>query len=198
MKHSLPKLPFAKDALEPDISAETLDYHYGKHHAGYVEKLNGLISGTRFEELPLEEIVKQADGAIFNNAGQVWNHNFYWQCLKPGAPSSPHGDLAKAIAETFGHVDEFKQKFSDAAVGNFGSGWTWLTVGRGGRLEIVNTGNAGTPIVESKVPLLTCDVWEHAYYIDYRNARPKYLQAYWNRVNWEFAERNLTASRRGR
>jgi Fe-Mn family superoxide dismutase len=197
MKHSLPELPFAKNALEPEISAETIDYHYGKHHAAYVEKLNGLIPGTRYQDLPLEEIVKHSDGAVFNNAGQVWNHNFYWQCLVPGGPPAPRGDLAQAIEEAFGHVEEFKHKFNEAAAGNFGSGWTWLAVNGDGRLEIVNTGNAGTPITDDKPPLLTCDVWEHAYYIDYRNARPTYLQAFWKRVNWDFAERNFEAARRG-
>jgi Fe-Mn family superoxide dismutase len=192
MKHSLPKLPFEKNALEPEISAETIEYHYGKHHAAYVEKLNALIPGTRYEDMPLEEIVKSADGAIFNNAGQTWNHNFYWQCLRPGGPSAPGGGLAKAIEDTFGHFEEFKHKFSDAAAGNFGSGWTWLAADKGGRLEIINTGNAGTPITDGKQPLLTCDVWEHAYYIDYRNARPKYIQAFWTLANWDFAERNFS------
>ena len=192
MEHKLPDLPFAKGALAPHISEETLEYHYGKHHAAYVTKLNGLIPGTEFEKASLEEIIKNAPaGGIFNNAAQVWNHTFYWNSLSPNGGGNPSGTLADAIEKAFGSVDDFKQKFSDSAANNFGSGWTWLVKGAGGGLEIVNTSNAGSPISGDKVPLLTIDVWEHAYYIDYRNARPNYIAAYWNLVNWDFANANL-------
>ena len=191
MEHKLPDLPFAKGALAPHISEETLEYHYGKHHNAYVTKLNGLVPGTEFEKASLEEIIKGAPaGGIFNNAAQVWNHTFYWNSLSPNGGGSPSGTLADAIEKAFGSVDDFKQKFSDSAANNFGSGWTWLVKGGSG-LEIVNTSNAGTPISGDQVPLLTIDVWEHAYYIDYRNARPKYIEAYWNLVNWDFANANL-------
>ena len=191
MEHKLPDLPFAKGALAPHISEETLDYHYGKHHNAYVTKLNGLVPGTEFENASLEEIVKNAPaGGIFNNAAQVWNHTFYWNSLSPNGGGNPGGTLADAIEKSFGSVDDFKQKFSDSAANNFGSGWTWLVKGGSG-LEIVNTSNAGTPISGDQVPLLTIDVWEHAYYIDYRNARPNYIAAYWNLVNWDFANANL-------
>ena len=191
MEHKLPDLPYAKGALAPHISEETLAYHYGKHHATYVTKLNGLIPGTEFENASLEEIIKNAPaGGVFNNAAQIWNHTFYWNSLAPGAGGTPDGDLASAIEKAFGSVDDFKSKFTDSAVNNFGSGWTWL-VKNGNALEIVNTSNAGTPLTDDKVPLLTCDVWEHAYYIDYRNARPKYLEAFWELVNWSFAAQNL-------
>ena len=192
MEHKLPELPFAKGALAPHISEETLDYHYGKHHAAYVTKLNGLIPGTEFEKASLEEIVKNAPaGGVFNNAAQIWNHTFYWNSLSPKGGGNPGGTLAAALEKSFGSVDEFRKKFSDSAAGNFGSGWTWLVKNTGGGLEIVNTSNAGTPITGAQVPLLTCDVWEHAYYIDYRNARPKYIEAYWNLVNWDFGNANL-------
>lgn len=191
MEHKLPDLPYAKDALAPHISEETLEYHYGKHHATYVTKLNDAIPGTEFEKATLEEIVKSAPaGGIFNNAAQIWNHTFYWHSLSPKGGGTPGGDLAAAIEKAFGSVDDFKKQFTDAAIGNFGSGWTWL-VKNGSGLEIVNTDDAGTPLTDNKTPLLTCDVWEHAYYIDYRNARPKYLEAYWNLVNWDFAAQNL-------
>ena len=191
MEHKLPDLPYAKDALAPYISEETLEYHYGKHHAAYVTKLNDAIPGTEFENATLEEIVKSAPaGGVFNNAAQIWNHTFYWHSLAPNGGGSPTGDLAAAIEKAFGSVDDFKEKFTASAIGNFGSGWTWL-VKNGGNLEIVNTDDAGTPLTDNKTPLLTCDVWEHAYYIDYRNARPKYLEAYWNLVNWDFAAQNL-------
>jgi Fe-Mn family superoxide dismutase len=189
--HALPELPYAKDALEPHISAETLEFHYGKHHATYVDKLNGLIPGTEFESASLEDIIKKASGGIFNNGAQVWNHTFYWNCLSPNGGGQPEGDLAKAIDETFGSFDAFKEAFSNSAVNNFGSGWTWLVKDASGKLEIVNTSNAANPMTDGKTPVLTCDVWEHAYYIDYRNARPKYLEAFWNLVNWDFAASNL-------
>jgi Fe-Mn family superoxide dismutase len=189
--HVLPELPYAKDALEPHISAETLEYHYGKHHATYVDKLNGLVPGTEFESASLEDIIKKASGGIFNNGAQVWNHTFYWNCLSPNGGGAPSGDLAKAIDDTFGGIDAFKEAFTNSAVNNFGSGWTWLVKDASGKLEIVNTSNAANPMTEGKTPILTCDVWEHAYYIDYRNARPKYMEAFWNLVNWDFAASNL-------
>ena len=190
-QHKLPELPYAKDALEPHISAETLDYHYGKHHATYVDKLNNMISGTEFETASLEEIIKNASGGIFNNGAQVWNHTFYWNCLSPEGGGEPAGALGDAIKNTFGSFEEFKTKFSDSAANNFGSGWTWLVKNSAGELEIVNTSNAANPMTEGKQPLLTCDVWEHAYYIDYRNARPKYVAAFWSLVNWNFVADNF-------
>jgi Fe-Mn family superoxide dismutase len=184
MEHKLPELPFAKDALAPHISAETIEYHYGKHHAAYVANLNKLIPGTEFESLPLEEIVKKASGAIFNNAAQVWNHTFYWNCLSPKGGGEPGGALASAIHKAFGSFAQFKEKFTAAAVSHFGSGWAWLVRNPDGSLAVESTGNAQTPLTQGKTPLLTCDVWEHAYYIDYRNARPAYVTAFWNLVNW--------------
>ena len=191
MQHELPPLPYEKNALEPHISAETLEYHYGKHHQTYVTNLNKLISGTEFEEKSLEDIIKSASGGIFNNAAQVWNHTFYWNCLSPSGGGEPGGSLAGAINEAFGSLAEFKEKFSTSAATNFGSGWTWLVKNAAGGVEIVNTSNAGTPMTDGKTPLLTCDVWEHAYYIDYRNARPKYVEAFWNLVNWDFVAKNF-------
>ncbi len=192
MEHTLPELPYAKNALAPHISEETLEFHYGKHHATYVTKLNGLISGTEFENSSLEEIVKNAPaGGLFNNAAQVWNHTFYWNSLSPNGGGEPAGDLANAIESAFGSAGEFRNKFTDSAVNNFGSGWTWLVKKPDGTLEIINTTNAGNPLTDGLLPVLTCDVWEHAYYIDYRNLRPKYLAAFWNLVNWDFASLNL-------
>ncbi|AHF04949.1 superoxide dismutase [Marichromatium purpuratum 984] len=193
MAHELPPLPYAKDALEPVISAETIDYHYGKHHQTYVTKLNDLIVGTEFESASLEEIINSAQGGVFNNAAQVWNHTFYWHCLSPNGGGEPAGALASAIDSTFGSFDAFKQQFEQSAAGNFGSGWTWLVKNAEGALEIVNTSNAANPMTEGKTPLLTVDVWEHAYYIDYRNARPKYLAALWDKVNWDFVAANYSA-----
>ena len=191
MTHKLPDLPFAIDALAPHISKETLEFHYGKHHNAYVTNLNNLIPGTEFEDMPLEDIIKKAPaGGIFNNAAQVWNHTFYWNCLSPNGGGTPTGKLLDAIKESFGSFDEFKDKFTKSAVTNFGSGWTWLINGENG-LEIINTSNAGTALTSGKTILLTCDVWEHAYYVDYRNARPKYVDAFWNLVNWDFVEGNL-------
>jgi Fe-Mn family superoxide dismutase len=190
-QHKLPDLPYAKDALEPHISAETLDYHYGKHHATYVDKLNGLLPGTEFEDASLENIIKKAKGGIFNNGAQIWNHTFYWNCLSPDGGGKPEGALGKAIDQAFGEYAKFKTQFSDSAATNFGSGWTWLVKSPDGKLEIVNSANAGNPLTDGKQPLLTCDVWEHAYYIDYRNARPKYIEAFWNLVNWDFAAQNF-------
>lgn len=190
-QHTLPPLPYAENALQPHISAETLQYHYGKHHATYVDKLNGLIEGTEFASASLEEIIKQASGGIFNNGAQVWNHSFYWQCLSPDGGGEPNDELASAITQAFGSVEQFKTLFSESATNNFGSGWTWLVKHPDGALAIINTGNAGNPLTQGSQPLLTCDVWEHAYYIDYRNARPKYIEAFWRLVNWDFVARNL-------
>ncbi len=190
MAYKLPDLPYTINALEPHISAETLEYHHGKHHAAYVTNLNNLVAGTEFEGMSLEEIIGKADGGIFNNAAQIWNHSFYWNCLSPNGGSAPTGDLGSAIDSTFGSLDAFKEKFTASAIGNFGSGWTWLVKNSDGSIEIVNTGNAGSPLTKGQKPLLTCDVWEHAYYIDYRNARPAYVGAFWNLVNWEFCAGN--------
>ncbi len=190
MQHELPPLPYAMDALEPYISKETLEYHYGKHHKTYVDNLNNLIPGTEFEDLVLEEIVCRASGPIFNNAAQVWNHTFYWNCMQPNGGGEPEGKLADAIRRDFGSFAAFKEAFSKAAVTLFGSGWAWL-VKSGDKLEIVQTGNAGNPMTSGQKPLLTCDVWEHAYYIDYRNARAKYVENFWNLVNWDFVAQNL-------
>ena len=191
MKHQLPDLPYAADALEPHISAETLSFHHGKHHQAYVNKLNELIAGTEYEDLPLEEIVKRASGGTFNNAAQTWNHSFYWNCLSPAGGGVPTGKLAQAIDASCGSFDKFKEQLTQSAATNFGSGWTWLVKNERGGLEILNTSNAANPLTEGKTPILTIDVWEHAYYIDYRNARPKYIEAYWQLANWEFANQNL-------
>jgi superoxide dismutase, Fe-Mn family len=191
MKHELPALPYPKNGLEPSISAETLEYHHGKHHAAYVTNINNLIKGTEFENLGLEEIIKKASGGIFNNAAQVWNHSFYWNCLKPGGGGQPKGELSKAINSTFGSFDNFKNEFTQKAVTLFGSGWAWLVKNKDGSIAVVQTSNAGNPMTEGKKAILTCDVWEHAYYIDYRNARPKYVEAFWSIVNWGFAEKNF-------
>jgi len=192
MAYELPDLPYEMNALEPHISVETLEYHHGKHHAAYVTNLNNLVAGTEFEGKSLEEIIGSADGGIFNNAAQIWNHTFYWNCLSPNGGGAPDGNLGSAIDNTFGSFDAFKEKFTASAVGNFGSGWTWLVKNPDGSIEIVNTGNAGSPLTAGQTPLLTCDVWEHAYYIDYRNARPAYVGAFWNLVNWEFVAGNYT------
>ncbi|WP_145476018.1 superoxide dismutase [Fe] [Yersinia similis] len=191
MSFELPALPYAQNALEPHISAETLEYHYGKHHNTYVVNLNNLIKDTEFAGKSLEEIVKTANGGVFNNAAQVWNHTFYWHCLSPNGGGEPTGKIADAINKSFGSFAEFKAQFTDAAVKNFGAGWTWLVKKADGTLAIVSTSNAGTPLTTTDKPLLTVDVWEHAYYIDYRNARPKYLENFWALVNWSFAEKNL-------
>ena len=187
----LPELPFAQDALAPYISAETLEYHYGKHHQAYVNNLNQLVPGTKFEKLQLEDIVRSSEGKIFNNAAQVWNHSFYWNCLAPKAAGKPAGALLERIQQRFGTFEDFQKQFTDTAVGLFGSGWAWLVQTPDGTLELRATGNAATPLTTKDKPLLTCDVWEHAYYIDYRNARPKYLEAFWQIVNWDFAAGNL-------
>jgi Fe-Mn family superoxide dismutase len=191
MAITLPPLPYEKNALEPHISAETLEFHHDKHHQAYVTNLNKMIAGTEFEAMPLEEIVRKSTGGMFNNAGQTWNHNFYWNSMSPNGGGAPGGKLADALTKAFGSVDKFKEEFAKMGATNFGSGWTWLVQRPDGALGIVNTSNAGTPITGSDKPLLTCDVWEHAYYIDYRNARPKYLEAFWSLVNWDFAAKNL-------
>lgn len=193
MSFTLPPLPYAKDALMPHISAETLEYHYGKHHQTYVTNLNNLVKGTEFESMSLEEIIKKSSGGIFNNAAQVWNHTFYWHCLRaPKANNAPNGKLLDAINATFGSIDAFKEKFSATALATFGSGWAWLVKNADGSLAIVSTSNAGTPMTSAQNALLTCDVWEHAYYIDYRNARAKYVENFWNLVNWEFVAKNFS------
>jgi Fe-Mn family superoxide dismutase len=191
MNHELPPLPFAPDALEPVISAETIEYHYEKHHRAYVNNLNSLVPGTEFENASLEEIVLNSKGGIFNNAAQVWNHSFYWNGLSPDGGGEPQGALAVAIEAAFGSFGEFREEFIKSAVGNFGSGWTWLVKNSDGSLEIVNTSNAANPMRDGKTPLLTVDVWEHAYYVDYRNARPKYLAEIWVLINWDFVEANF-------
>jgi Fe-Mn family superoxide dismutase len=191
MAFTLPELPYALDALEPVISKETLEFHYGKHHQTYVTNLNNLVAGTEFESASLEDIVKKSSGGVFNNAAQVWNHTFYWNSMSPKGGGEPSGKLAEAINAKWGSVAAFKEAFNKSAAGNFGSGWTWLVKKSDGSLDIVNTSNAATPLTTSDAPLLTCDVWEHAYYIDYRNARPKYLESFWNVVNWDFAAKNL-------
>ncbi len=190
MIHELPPLPFATDALVPVISAETIDFHYGKHHQAYVTNLNKLVPGTEFEDASLEEIVLKAEGGIFNNAAQVWNHTFYWSGLSPAGGGQPTGDLGAAIQRAFGSFADFKAAFTKSAMGNFGSGWTWLVNKPDGRVKIVNTSNADNPMRDGLTPLLTIDVWEHAYYIDYRNARAKYLDEIWNLVNWDFVAVN--------
>ncbi|MCL6269314.1 superoxide dismutase [Fe] [Sansalvadorimonas sp. 2012CJ34-2] len=190
MAFELPALPYERDALEPHISKETLDYHYGKHHNTYVVKLNGLVGGTDLESKSLEEIIKSSEGGVFNNAAQIWNHTFYWNGLRPNGGGKPSGALAAAIDKAFGSFEDFVAKFDEMAVNNFGSSWTWLVKNPDGSVEIVNTSNAATPLTTDQKPLLTCDLWEHAYYIDYRNVRPDYLKAFWNLVNWEFAEAN--------
>jgi Fe-Mn family superoxide dismutase len=191
MEHKLPELPYARDALAPRISGETLDYHYGKHHKAYVDNLNKLIKDTEFQEMPLEDIIKKASGGIFNNAAQVWNHTFYWNCLSPDGGGEPAGELAAAINKSFGSFDAFKEQFSSAAATRFGSGWAWLVQNADGSLAVESTPNAENPLTSGKKPLLTCDVWEHAYYIDYRNARPKYVEAFWDLVNWDFVATNM-------
>lgn len=191
MAFELPALPYAKDALAPHISEETLEYHYGKHHKTYVDKLNAAVEGSEYEGKSLEDIIKTSNGGLFNNSAQVWNHTFYWNCLSPNGGGEPSGKIADAIKESFGSFDKFKEEFTNSAIGNFASGWTWLVKKSDGSVAIVNTDDAETTLTdESVTTLLTVDVWEHAYYIDYRNARPKYLEAFWALVNWEFANEN--------
>jgi len=189
MAFELPPLPYSTDALAPTISPETIDFHYGKHHAAYVKNLNGFLEGTPKASATLEEVIQDSDGKVFNNAAQIWNHTFYWNSMKPGG-SKPSGALATKIDAAFGSLDGLKGKFLEAAAGHFGSGWAWL-VQNGAGLEVISTHDAGCPIKDGVNPLITCDVWEHAYYIDYRNARPGYLEKWWGLVNWDFAAANL-------
>jgi Fe-Mn family superoxide dismutase len=192
MAHTLPPLPYAQDALAPHLSKETFEYHHGKHHQAYVTNLNNLIPGTEFENLSLEEIIKKSSGGIYNNAAQIWNHTFFWNCMKPQGGGAPKGKLADAINAKFGSYDAFKEAFTKSAVGNFGSGWTFLVKKSDGSVDIVNMGPAGTPLTTGDTALLTVDVWEHAYYIDYRNARPKFVEVFLSSlVNWDFAEQNF-------
>ena len=190
MAIELPPLPYERNALEPHISAETLDFHYGKHHQTYVTNLNNMIAGTEFEAMPLEEIIRKSQGGMFNNAAQVWNHTFYWNCMKPNGGGEPTGKVADAINKAFGDFAKFKEEFTKLSIGTFGSGWGWLVQRPDGSLALVSTSNAGTPLTGEDTALLTCDVWEHAYYIDYRNARPKYVDGLWNLVTGEFGASN--------
>ncbi len=193
MIHQLPELPYPKGALAPVISEETLNFHYGKHHQAYVNNLNKLIVGTEFENAPLEQIVKKGSGGIFNNAAQIWNHSFYWNCLSPNGGGEPTAEVGSAVSRAFGSYAEFRKLFTQTAVTLFGSGWAWLVKNTDGSLGIEGTPNAGNPLTSGKTPLLTCDVWEHAYYIDYRNARPDYVEAFWKLVNWVAVEKNFKA-----
>lgn len=191
MAHTLPELPYAKDALEPHMSAETLEFHYGKHHATYVNNLNNMVPGTEFENASLEDIIVKSSGGVFNNAAQIWNHTFFWNCLSPNGGGEPTDAVAEAINANFGSFEAFKEEFTTKTVTLFGSGWAWLVKTADGKLEIVQTQNAGCPLTDGVTPLLTCDIWEHAYYIDHRNARPAFLGAFWNLVNWDFVASNL-------
>ena len=192
MERTLPPLPYALDALAPAYSQETMEYHYGKHHKAYVDKLNELQKGTEFEAMELEDIIKKAQGGIYNQAAQIWNHTFFWNCMKPQGGGEPTGALADAIQKKWGSVADFKKAFVTSAVGNFGSGWTWLVKKADGSVDIVNMGAAGTPLTTGDKPVLTVDVWEHAYYIDYRNARPKFVETFFDKlVNWDFAAKNF-------
>jgi len=191
MEHTLPPLPYALDALQPHISKETLEFHHGKHHQAYVTNLNNLIKGGEFAEMSLEDIIKKSSGGIFNNAAQIWNHTFYWHCLAPNGGGAPSGKLADAINAKFGSFDEFKKQFSQTSITTFGSGWGWLVKNADGSIELMSTTGAGTPMTSGKTALLTCDVWEHAYYVDYRNRRPDYVAAFWNLVNWDFVSKNF-------
>ena len=191
MEHKLPELPWSGDALSPHISPETIEYHYGKHHKAYVDKLNAGVVGTEFENMELEDIIAKSGGGIYNNAAQIWNHTFYWHSLSPQGGGNPSGAVADAIGGKWGSFETFKKEFSNAAATNFGSGWTWLVKNASGSLEILNTDDADCPLRQGVKPILTLDVWEHAYYIDYRNARPKYIEAFWNIVNWDFANKNF-------
>lgn len=190
MEHTLPELPYPKNALEPHMSAETLEYHHGKHHRAYVNKLNELIKGTKFEQMPLEEIILTSEGPVFNNAAQIWNHTFFWNCMAPKAGGNPTGKVATMINEKWGSFDKFKEEFAKSAVSNFGSGWTWLVLNKDNKIDILNTSNAQTPKTQGAKALMTLDVWEHAYYIDCRNERPKFINNFWNLVNWDFVNKN--------
>ncbi len=192
MSFTLPALPYTMDALQPHISKETLEFHYGKHHQTYVTNLNALVPGTEFVGASLEDIIRKSKGGIYNNAAQIWNHTFYWNCLSPNGGKKPGGKLGKAIDSTFGSYEAFQEAFSTASKTLFGSGWTFLVQRADGALAITQESNAGCPLSKGETAILTCDVWEHAYYIDFRNARPKYLDAFWQLVNWEFAEQNFS------
>lgn len=194
MPFTLPELPYAKSALAPHISEETLDYHYGKHHLAYVNNLNKLLEGSPLASESLEHIIRYSNGGIFNNAAQVWNHTFYWHSLSPKGGGQASGEIMKLIDRDFGSFDAFKTAFTQCAISTFGSGWAWLVLNKDKKLDIVSTSNAATPLTTEATPLLTCDVWEHAYYIDYRNARPSYIDAFWALVNWQFANENLKKS----
>ncbi|AVP98880.1 superoxide dismutase [Fe] [Ahniella affigens] len=191
MAIELPALPYARDALAPHISAETIDFHYGKHHQTYVTNLNNQIKGTEFENLSLEEIIRKSSGGMFNNAAQIWNHTFYWNCMKPSGGGEPTGKLADAINKSFGSFQAFKDQFTQTALTTFGSGWAWLVQRADGSLALVSTSNAATPLTGPDRALLTCDVWEHAYYIDFRNARAKYVETFWNLVNWDYVSAQM-------
>lgn len=191
MAYELPPLPYAMDALEPFISKRTLEFHYGKHHQAYVNNLNNLVPGTEFEGKSLEDIIKNSSGGVFNNGAQVWNHTFYWNCLAPNAGGAPTGTVEDAIVESFGSFDGFNDQFSKAAATLFGSGWAWLVKTSSGKLEIIQESNAGNPLKDGHTPLLTCDVWEHAYYIDKQNRRPDYISDFWNLVNWNAVKERL-------
>jgi Fe-Mn family superoxide dismutase len=191
-QHELPALPYGMDALAPHISRETLEFHYGKHHRAYVSKLNELVKNSAFEGMALADLVKKSTGPIFNNAAQVWNHSFYWNCLSPKGGGKPAGRLAAAIDAAFGSFDQFVSQFKNSALGKFGSGWTWLVQSGDGTLTIRNSDDADNPLRWDQTPLLVCDVWEHAYYIDYRNERAKYIEAFWHLVNWDFVTGNFT------
>ena len=195
MAFELPALPYSKDALLPHMSPETLEFHHDKHHKTYVDNLNKLVPGTEFENMALEQIIMKSNGGIFNNAAQVWNHTFFWNCMKPKGGGEPTGDLLLQINSSFGSFADFKTKFADTSVKQFGSGWGWLVKSKAGKLEIVSTSNAGNPMTDGHTPLFTCDVWEHAYYIDYRNRRPDFLAAFWNLVNWDFVAQNLAKAK---
>lgn len=197
MTITLPELPYAQNSLEPHISANTLSFHYGKHHNAYVTNLNKLIPGTEFEKLSLEEIVKKSSGPIFNNAAQVWNHTFYWHSMKPSGGGMPSGELAAKIVADFGSFDKFKEEFTAASTTQFGSGWAWLVLDKGGKLKVTKTPNAETPLTTGDVALLTIDVWEHAYYLDYQNRRPDYIATFLDKlVNWEFAAKNFANAKK--
>ena len=190
MAYTLPELPYAKDALVPHMSAETFDYHYAKHHKAYVDNANKLVAGTEFESMSMEDVIKKSSGKIFNNVAQIWNHTFFWHCLTP-KQAAPGKKLTDALVKTFGGVEDFKKAFTEAAINTFGSGWAWLVQRADGSLALVSTSNAATPLTGTDKALMTCDVWEHAYYVDYRNARPKYLEAFWNLVNWDFVSAQM-------
>ena len=191
MTFELPPLPYPHEALQPHMSKETLEFHHDKHHKTYVDNLNKLVPGSEFESMNLEAIIKKSSGPIFNNAAQTWNHTFFWNGLSPKGGGEPKGELANAIKQSFGSYQAFKEKFAETSIKQFASGWGWLAKKSDGSLEILSTSNAGNPMTDGKKPLLTCDVWEHAYYIDYRNKRPDFLAAFWNLVNWDFVSTNL-------